>query len=91
MSGPGHAADASRSARSSRTATRRASSSEATSTGSVRPRGRSFASNRRAVAAASSGRVPIPYTVSVGRTISAPRRAAATASSTTDPVTAAAR
>ena len=66
-------------------------SADATSTGSVRSAGRSFAANTAAVAAGSSGRVPTPYTVSVGNTISAPRRAAATAASSGEAVTAAAR
>jgi len=52
----------------------------ATSTGSARSRGRPLASNNRAVAAGSSGRVAMPYTVSVGKTTRAPRRVAATAS-----------
>ena len=51
--------------------------------------GRAFAANSRAVAAGSSGEVPMPYTVSVGSTISAPRRAAAAASVMGSGVTAA--
>ena len=80
VSAPGHRAAARRSARSSSCATARASAIDATRTGSVRSDGRCFASNTRAVAAGSSGRAAIPYTVSVGKTTSSPRRAAATAS-----------
>ena len=88
VSAPGHRAAARRSARSSSCATARASATEARRIGNVRPDGRCFASNTRAVAAGSSGRAAIPYTVSVGKTTSSPRRVAATASATGSPLTA---
>ena len=68
---PGARARPARPARRTR-ATARAASRVGTRTGSVRPRGRCFASKSRAVASGSSGRVPIPYTVSVGNTMSSP-------------------
>ena len=80
VSPPGQQARTRASARSSKAATRRAWASFAHSTGRARSRGRPFARNTRSVAAGSSGRVPMPYTVSVGRTMSSPRRTASAAS-----------
>ena len=60
VSGPAQKRSASASARSSKLAIRRAASFEGTRTGSSSSRGRPLASKSRAVAAGSSGRVPMP-------------------------------
>src|SRR5918996_541492 len=50
--------------------------------GSVRPRGRRFASNTRPVAPGTSGRAASPYTVSVGKTTRPPPSRACSAAAT---------
>ena len=60
VKGPGHSADANRSARSSKTAMSIAAAIDGTRTGSVRSLGRRLASKTRSVAAGSSGRQANP-------------------------------